>query len=700
MVTHYGRAVLRAARHGFRWERPLRDPQALLRAAAGIVLGTVIGYALDQQLLCVGAWLAGLCALIPHQRHRLGVSAASTALLAVVGPTVGILVHDVAWLLYVLAFLGVFTGGMLMMFGVGLGMRAIIMTILMVALADLSPDVSTGFTMLKWLALGGALGWVCQGLPPYDPRFAGRRRAVAALYDALAATARAYAEGTTSAPRVWPGPLLAARQALTGLPRFSRVTAAPLFGLVGEAERIARYLRAIEVSTDATADVHRARLSPAARVLTSVASAVRSGRPPASASQGSSTIVVQAHPACPRTDLLLRRLSDSLTETQRLVGVQGRGPSDGFWRHTELPLLYTESGFASRGLVRLRAELTWRSPALRHALRLATASTFAEAVGRAIGDWGGLGETDHAFWLFLTTAIVLFPSFGHTFSRGISRSTGAIAGGLIGWALTLLPDDRALHYFVLIVLLSLYLVFRSTGQPLMIMWITAWVSYLGAGGSSAWTRTADTLIGSAIAMIAYMVSPTWHSNALPRLLGRWIHLEGRRLSTLANFWGDPATADRITLDRMGQEARTARHEFVDAAAHAEFEPHHLGRWNGPELRSLCEAVHAVAKGAALLTAHLPGPEMPSVPGAARFAESLLRLTSALADAAKTGSRPDSALTTRLRDAFSNTPAGSTSSGQSGHSVLEDFERVTRSLENLAAAIDTRIASGSPVPTAA
>ncbi|MFD5121924.1 hypothetical protein [Streptomyces sp. NPDC058385] len=57
MVIHYWRAILRAMRHGFRFGPPPQSPQALLRVATGIVLGTVLGYVLDQEMLCV--WVPG-----------------------------------------------------------------------------------------------------------------------------------------------------------------------------------------------------------------------------------------------------------------------------------------------------------------------------------------------------------------------------------------------------------------------------------------------------------------------------------------------------------------------------------------------------------------------------------------------------------------------------------------------------------------
>ncbi|WP_026249216.1 FUSC family protein [Streptomyces sp. LaPpAH-108] len=251
----------------------------------------------------------------------------------------------------------------------------------------------------------------------------------------------------------------------------------------------------------------------AAQVLSDIASAVRRGRPVTSVADRSVLALSEAEAARPDVRPL-RGLVAALTEAERLADM-GSGAAG---QHVASVVPYAEPGFLVRGLRRLRAEFTWDSPVLQHALRLAVAATAAEAVGHATGDWGGLGERGHAFWLFLTAAVVLFPTFEHTFSRGISRSVGAVAGGLLGLALTLLPDDRALHYAVLAVLLLLYLAFRSTGQPLMILWITAWVSYLGAGGTSAWTRTADTVVGSAIAMAVCVLWPIWHTKRLPGLL--------------------------------------------------------------------------------------------------------------------------------------------------------------------------------------
>ncbi|MHB9848860.1 FUSC family protein [Streptomyces krungchingensis] len=689
MWTHYRRAVLHAARHGFKLGRPLQNPEALLRVAVAVVVATVVSYFLNNPMVTIGAWFTGMGSLVPRRRNRVAISAVSTLLLCVAGPLVGVHLHGTPWLLYVLAFLGTFVGGMLLTLGIGPGMRVIIMMIMMVAFADISPDISTGLSEVKWLAVGGGIGFVCHLIPPYGPRFEGQRDAVAALYDALAADARAYADG--GAPgQPWPQPTLTARQALTVLPQRSRAAAAPLFALVGEAERIVRYLRALEAPTGLDPDTRKARCAAVADVLSEIASAVRTGRTVAATTDERARRRLEPRPGEPPARTL-RGLVESLTEAERIASLSDSGDAGASWQHTELAKQHAQSGFLARGLRQLRAELAWESPAFRHALRLAVAATLAEAVGRASGDWGGIGVAHHAVWAFLTAAVVLVPTFEHTIGRGISRSAGAVVGGFLGWGLTMLPDDRLLHSVIVVLLIFGYLAFRSMGQPPTIICITAVVAYIGGEGASAWSRTVDTLIGASIAMIVYVLWPTWHSKRLPRLLGDWTRIEGRYLGTLAAAWADPAGADRAALDRMGHEARVARRHFQEAAAEATSEPvHHRARWSGPELETLSRSTRELAKGSALLAAHAPGPRQPGVPSAARYADSLQEELSELAEAAETGRMPAPGLTAELHDLLSVELADTTPSGMYEREV---FAHVTHAVEDLASAISDQRVTG-------
>src|SRR5882672_12076976 len=79
-------------------------------------------------------------------------------------------------------------------------------------------------------------------------------------------------------------------------------------------------------------------------------------------------------------------------------------------------------------LATLRANLNLQSAAFRHALRLAVCLAFGAAVGRMF-------ESQRSYWIPMTTVLVLKPDFTTTFSRGILRIVGTMAGLLLATAL-------------------------------------------------------------------------------------------------------------------------------------------------------------------------------------------------------------------------------------------------------------------------
>jgi uncharacterized membrane protein YccC len=132
----------------------------------------------------------------------------------------------------------------------------------------------------------------------------------------------------------------------------------------------------------------------------------------------------------------------------------------------------------ARTIATVRAQLHRESPVFRHATRLAVAATLAEWVGRAAGDGGGIGIAGHGFWMCLTAALVLFPDYAETVGRGVARTAGTLVGALARWWLAQVPT---------------YLV----------------------GGGSAFTRVIDTVGGAVIALVIFLVWPTWHRDQLP-----------------------------------------------------------------------------------------------------------------------------------------------------------------------------------------
>src|SRR5262249_8804000 len=76
----------------------------------------------------------------------------------------------------------------------------------------------------------------------------------------------------------------------------------------------------------------------------------------------------------------------------------------------------------------IRGNLNLRSAAFRHAIRLAACM--------AVGDaFGPLFESRRSYWIPMTIVLVLKPEFATTFSRGILRIAGTIAGLVLATAL-------------------------------------------------------------------------------------------------------------------------------------------------------------------------------------------------------------------------------------------------------------------------
>jgi uncharacterized membrane protein YccC len=72
----------------------------------------------------------------------------------------------------------------------------------------------------------------------------------------------------------------------------------------------------------------------------------------------------------------------------------------------------------------LRANLDLRSVAFRHALRVGVTAAAACALGEALG-------VQRGYWITLTALIVLQPSAGATWVKGVQRIAGTVAGAIV-----------------------------------------------------------------------------------------------------------------------------------------------------------------------------------------------------------------------------------------------------------------------------
>ncbi|WP_421106723.1 FUSC family protein [Streptomyces sp. NEAU-S77] len=627
-VRGWPSAVGRSFRAALTMERVLSEPGAIVRAVlaviAAAVFGGLTGDPLAWVMMSVGAFICGIGTLLAPVRHRavnafwLGAGFSLAAL-------AGVWLHQVGWYFLIALAVLAYLAGLWRALGVAPGIRACLVVIGCMITADLAATVEAGLVMVRWMATGAALTLAAQLLPPYGRRHPAQRKALAALYASLAAYARTETEGTVGHPA--PAPFTAARRALDLLPRFARPGAAPLYGLLVEAERIRRALLL-------AADTPKAPHAEIAEALDSVARALRSSRREPLAPHVGRTLETWRGPVA-------EELLPSLDEAGRLVALWAdRGQPGG---PDPVLALFPAEHPARAALRRLGSAARPGDPLFPHALRVAVGTTAGEAAGRALGDFWGHGLPGHGFWAALTTMLVLFPDYGHTFARGWARPLGSILGGLAAWAALLpawwTPDRLVVAAVVLAACVFLTL---RVGQLVLNFFITAWlvvlIARLGkAPDLIAWGRPADTLLGAMIGLLVFLVLPTYHHDRLSSLVAAWTDVQRRLLNVLVGGLTEPGVVRYEDIDALRSRSRHTRERLEAAVAALRHEPRgHRARWNAAEIGAVQRAIADLSRCASQLYTAQPRREADAVPEAAEIAALFDTRLTALADALDSG----------------------------------------------------------------
>lgn len=213
----------------------------------------------------------------------------------------------------------------------------------------------------------------------------------------------------------------------------------------------------------------------------------------------------------------------------------------------------------------LRANLSLRSAALRHALRLAVCIVLAEAVQTAF-------PMPHAYWIAMTAAIVLKPDYAGTVSRGLARLLGTFAGLVVATGVVLFLPHTAAVYVVLIALFAL--IMRSVGRAnylLSVIPLTALIVVLLAFAGeppepTIVARGIATVAGGVLALAIYAAWPTWESLQTPLALADLIDAECQYFDVVADCYLEPRARVAATVSDRRLAARRAR---VNAEASVE-----------------------------------------------------------------------------------------------------------------------------------
>jgi uncharacterized membrane protein YccC len=143
-------------------------------------------------------------------------------------------------------------------------------------------------------------------------------------------------------------------------------------------------------------------------------------------------------------------------------------------------------------------------------------------VGFAVSKALAYGQ--HSYWILLTIAFILKPTFSLTKTRNVERIWGTVAGGALGVIFLLLVKNTTLQFWVMVLLMTGAFTFLRTRYVVMVICTTAYIlilfqflniPFISVVGE----RIFDTVLGCAIAFSAgYFLFPDWEAQQVKKYM--------------------------------------------------------------------------------------------------------------------------------------------------------------------------------------
>ena len=219
----------------------------------------------------------------------------------------------------------------------------------------------------------------------------------------------------------------------------------------------------------------------------------------------------------------------------------------------------------------LRANLTLQSAGFRHAVRLSATLAIGEIIAHAV-------SARRSYWLPMTISLVLKPEFTVTFTRGLLRIGGTIAGLLLSTLLFhFLHPVVGMEVFLVMLFVFLvrwigpanYGIFAINVSALVVLMI----AFTGLSPKDAiLARGLMTTLGGITALAAYAIWPTWETARSSEVLAQMLESYRRyfRLVAARYLHSEPVSA--ATLNRARVDARRARSTLEASIGRLRLEP--------------------------------------------------------------------------------------------------------------------------------
>ncbi|MFD7711740.1 FUSC family protein [Streptomyces sp. NPDC059786] len=685
------RAFGEVVRSGLTIEETRLEPLLALRAAAGIAI--VVGPALwlvspaYAASAALGAYSAGGATFQRSWRPRKVIALGAGAGLAL-STFVGYLAAG--RLLTFLPLLAVWAFAAGTAWAVGSTAGTVAATTVGSMLVTITLPTSTGRALehAGVIALGGVTQAVLILLFPIR-RWGAHRDALA---DALAAVAD-YARRLRHDPTAPfdAEPLMTARDAAAVTPSQARTRPPVLHGPRGLSERILPVVAALadpDVGAPAEGpgrDRARELLDAAADVLDAAARSIRRGTPAEVRPESTDVLRVDEEhevlegPARQAAERLVELLGEAL-EIAGSGCAQGRkptppGPADAQFlvRPTLLRLVPV--------VVRaVRREVRGDSPVFRHAVRLAAVATLGDLIATRL-------PLGHGYWAPIASVMVMRPDFHRTYARAVARLAGTLAGvALATGVVRALGTDAHVSGALAVVSAGLSYTLNRTGYAYSQCFTAAYVVFLLGMGGQAWEQTVPervvlTLLGGALAMLAYVVFPAWETPRLPSRLADWLAADGRYAAAVLRNYAEPTREHQAGMRRALLESREAHAAWQEAYDRARQEPVRPRGLTSREAHEAQEALKGFGRAAMLVESHVPRADSHFAPEAERFAEALETDTAKAAAAVREHRNPDWGRLEEALHAWEDAAAGN------GSPVLRrEAQLQKRALEDLATAV--------------
>jgi uncharacterized membrane protein YccC len=570
------------------------EPWIGLRNAVGVAAPLVVGVAIGMPLggLAVASGALNVSYSDGHDPYeqrakRMLASSALCAIAVMAGGLAGH--HNVAAILF--ATVWAFGSGMAMVFGAtgeSLGVISLVVLIIYSA-QSLTPDRAL---QAGGLAFAGGVIQMLLSLALWPVRaYEPERRALANLYLSLAQAASSPASLMKAPPSAEVSTL--AHEALAARASDHSIESERFLFLLSQAERmrlrlftLGRLLRRMrrEKFGFAPAEMVETFLEAASRLTAAIADSLAKGEPldinesALNEMRHATEALREKNDTGERTFLAAverdaRHQMDALAgqlraAAQLAADVSPWGSRATRERDKKRPWRMRMTG----SLARVAANLSLQSALCRHAIRLAVGVAIAEVLARGL-------ETPRAYWLPMTTVLVLKPEFTVTFTRGLLRIGGTIAGLLLATAMFhFLLGGTAVEIALIAVFVFVlrwvgpanYGIFGIAISALVVLLI----AFTGVAPKDViWARGENTVAGGVLALAIYALWPTWERTQVAEMMARLLAAYRAYFATVVDeLTRADATISTERLDKARLAARLARANAVASVERMRAEP--------------------------------------------------------------------------------------------------------------------------------